>query len=160
MSKSRTEINASYYTRHRDKEIVRSLARYKKVMADPSTRAAFVERVREYDAARYIADKETIKARARRNHLAYAYGMTEAARDAMAVAQGGACAICDYPLMKGSGTHVDHDHQTGQVRGLLCVRCNQGLGLFRDSIDHLASAIEYLQKAQCSQLTLVKKEIM
>ena len=55
------------------------------------------------------------------------------------------CAICG---MKGRDQNtrfaIDHNHKTGQVRGLLCKRCNQGLGKFRDDIDVLQSAIDYL----------------
>ena len=63
--------------------------------------------------------------------------------------QNNKCAICgaefgvnhikDYP-------HVDHDHNTGVVRGLLCLKCNAGLGLFGDNIDNLVSAICYLEE--------------
>lgn len=63
--------------------------------------------------------------------------------DAMVAAQGGRCAICrKIP----SRMHVDHDHTTGEVRGLLCGPCNQGIGLLRDSPKLLRAAIRYLKK--------------
>lgn len=52
------------------------------------------------------------------------------------------CGICSRPL-DGRGT-LDHDHETGRVRGLLCRQCNSGLGMFGESIDRLQYAIAYL----------------
>lgn len=56
--------------------------------------------------------------------------------------QGNVCAICDQPFEGQS--HIDHDHATGVFRGVLCPRCNMALGLFRDSLRALYSAIDYL----------------
>ena len=61
----------------------------------------------------------------------------------MIAAQGGVCAICqDAPA-----AHVDHDHATGAVRGVLCFNCNGGLGQFRDRTDVMRKAIKYLEEA-------------
>lgn len=66
--------------------------------------------------------------------------------------QCGVCSICGEKetvvssIGKVIALAVDHDHETGKIRGLLCQKCNHGLGLFRDSIDVLASAISYLQQ--------------
>lgn len=49
---------------------------------------------------------------------------------------------------KSKGIHVDHDHETGKVRGMLCQRCNSILGQARDNIEILESAIKYLKKHQ------------
>jgi len=71
------------------------------------------------------------------------YGLDLAAYDALLRAQAFACAIChaspDTPL------HVDHDHDTGQVRGLLCGPCNRAIGALR-TVPALAAAIAYLAK--------------
>lgn len=64
--------------------------------------------------------------------------------------QNGVCAICKQPevaKIKGKviSMPIDHDHKTGKVRGLLCSKCNRGLGLFKDDIEILNSAIQYLK---------------
>ena len=61
--------------------------------------------------------------------------------------QNGLCAICGHkPLPKEKRLSIDHDHKTNKVRGLLCSNCNAGLGMFKDDIDFLNSAIRYLNK--------------
>lgn len=80
----------------------------------------------------------------RAGHLKRTFGLTLDEYDAMLARQEGRCAICRRFPADGTFLHVDHDHATGDVRGLLCVRCNNALGLFRDRSDVLLSAIEYL----------------
>jgi hypothetical protein len=55
------------------------------------------------------------------------------------------CAICKEKNYDGQDLFIDHDHDTGEVRGLLCGRCNSGLGFFRDRVRLLAEAIVYLE---------------
>lgn len=67
--------------------------------------------------------------------------------------QGGVCAICgeaEKTVIRGReiSLSVDHCHTTGTARGLLCTPCNRGLGLFKDKIDHLESAVRYLRRSQ------------
>jgi hypothetical protein len=65
--------------------------------------------------------------------------------DALWLKQNGLCGICKADLVWDSKlTHVDHDHMTSKVRGLLCSICNQGLGSFRDDRSLLKAAIKYL----------------
>lgn len=60
--------------------------------------------------------------------------------------QGGKCAICRSETAGGKGTwHIDHDHRTNRVRGLLCHYCNTALGSFKDSRALLTSASNYLK---------------
>jgi hypothetical protein len=70
------------------------------------------------------------------------YGLTEEQYEAIGIKQGWSCAICgnDEP------TDVDHCHESGVVRGLLCHPCNVGLGHFRDSPDRLRTAADYLEE--------------
>lgn len=56
----------------------------------------------------------------------------------------GECELCDAQC--GTGLHVDHDHATGKIRGLLCGPCNKGLGQFRDNIKALKNAVNYLSQ--------------
>lgn len=85
-------------------------------------------------------------ARSRRYSLKHKYRMTEADFDALLERQGGGCAVCGTtaPVGRGQQFHVDHDHATGVVRGLLCSECNTGLGKFKDDIRLLENAMKYL----------------
>jgi hypothetical protein len=75
------------------------------------------------------------------------YGITKAEYDDLLLKQNGLCAICQTDTPSGKGAwHVDHDHMTKRVRGLLCHKCNVGLGNFNDSGSVLQSAINYLAK--------------
>ena len=61
--------------------------------------------------------------------------------------QNGVCAICNKEeKSKNKNLFVDHDHQTGKVRSLLCNNCNSGLGQFNDNLNLLESAVLYLKK--------------
>jgi hypothetical protein len=78
-------------------------------------------------------------------HLKHAFGMTVSDYDALLVEQGGGCAICGKPPGK-TALHVDHDHETGETRGLLCVGCNNALGQFKDDLGLIARAAAYLER--------------
>jgi len=75
------------------------------------------------------------------------YGITLSDYDRMLDKQDGCCAICMTTNPKSHGRFiVDHNHDTGEVRGLLCTSCNGALGKFSDSILVLKSAIKYLSE--------------
>lgn len=74
------------------------------------------------------------------------YGIDYSEFIAMSNKQNNKCAICGNDLDMGKLTHVDHDHKTGKVRGILCRNCNHGLGNFMDDISLMAKAIDYLRK--------------
>ena len=69
------------------------------------------------------------------------YGITREELDALVLEQEGRCAICEQPM---ADARIDHDHRTGEVRGLLCHACNIGLGLFGDSPERLQGAAGYV----------------
>jgi hypothetical protein len=85
------------------------------------------------------------------NTLKSRYGITLIEYKEMLEQQNGVCAICGEPetAKKRNSDEprllaVDHDHETGEIRGLLCTGCNQGLGSFRDSVYNLNAAARYL----------------
>jgi Recombination endonuclease VII len=90
---------------------------------------------RVYRQRRKVEDRDA--------HLRRTFGISITDYDELLRRQGGGCAICRKPPGKIS-LHVDHDHATGKIRGLLCVGCNNALGQFHDDPDLLALAIEYV----------------
>jgi len=73
------------------------------------------------------------------------YQLTEEQFKGLYDEQNGRCAICRAWFNHPTNAHIDHDHETNKVRGLLCGKCNSGLGMFRDNICFLAGAIVYLE---------------
>ena len=82
----------------------------------------------------------------RNSGLKRRYGITSEEYDALLESQGGGCALCGATTNGKQATrslHVDHDHQTGRVRGILCGPCNQGLhAIDRHGLDRV---VEYLR---------------
>jgi hypothetical protein len=77
----------------------------------------------------------------RLGHLKRTFGLAPEDLAALIEAQAGTCAICDGPPQ-----HIDHDHATGKVRGVLCGPCNMGLGQFQDDPARLRTAATYLDR--------------
>ena len=84
----------------------------------------------------------TRKARRAATYRRTTYGLTGSEFNAMLEKQQGVCAIC----RQVQSLVVDHDHSTGKVRGLLCGKCNRGLGLFNDNPRTLKDATRYVRK--------------
>lgn len=108
------------------------------------------DKVREY-RKKWLSNPENAeynKTRQRKYQLRDKYGITEEQYDEMLAAQEGKCAICstDKPTGKWKVFAIDHCHDTGKVRGLLCNECNRGMGLLRDAPELLIKAAEYLNK--------------
>jgi hypothetical protein len=74
------------------------------------------------------------------------YGITPDDYQRLNDEQGGVCAICKRDQRDGKRLAVDHNHETGAVRGLLCAHCNMGLGQLGDTPEHLRAALAYLEK--------------
>ena len=82
------------------------------------------------------------------------YGITLEEYNKMLAAQSGQCAICSKQNNHAYGKtnlSVDHDHETGRVRGLICHTCNQGLRYLEDK-EFFSKAIKYIENRQCLQL--------
>ena len=117
---------------------------------NPEPARARTERWRQDNPERYAANHKAFvasggkKVADRRSHLKRKYGMTLEEYDALLEAQGGGCFICGRPPRDDISLHVDHDHSTGRVRGILCFCCNNALADFREDPALLARAAGYL----------------
>ena len=105
----------------------------------------------------YMATVGKAKARSRYSpekrseQIVKSYGLTLEKYELILALQGGGCAICkskEAKTKRNGRFCVDHDHQTGEVRGLLCAPCNRGIGLLQDKIEVLESATNYLKNHQ------------
>ena len=83
----------------------------------------------------------------RESALKYLYGLTMQDVQKMLKRQHYRCAICrkQLPHKWGKGMAIDHDHQTGEVRGILCSHCNTGIGMFKDNPETTRKAARYLE---------------
>lgn len=121
-------------------------ARYKNM--SPDQRAAeklrgFSRRARD----KIIPEAITKRSLASRKHLLKSsYGLTLETWSQMLAEQGGVCAICKSSPPPKRNFVVDHNHITGKLRGLLCVKCNCALGLLKESPIIAASLIQYINK--------------
>lgn len=125
------------------------------------SRQANKQRISEYGRGYREQNRERIRANRRRwrdanpdDNLQRFYGLSNKKYQIMLEAQEGMCAICkqpeievDYHTGRVKPLSIDHSHETGKVRGLLCGRCNRGLGYFRDNPTLLLEAARYLEKA-------------
>jgi hypothetical protein len=114
------------------------------------------EQVNAYYRARRL--KPEVKLKERAGHLMRKYGMTIEQYDAMLEAQGGGCFICGRAPREDISLHVDHDHSTGKVRGILCFCCNNALADFQEDVQLLAKAAAYLdQHAHAEEMELARR---
>lgn len=89
--------------------------------------------------------------RALNAYYKYKYGITWEQYKQMLADQNGLCALCEKTDGAGRRLSVDHDHDTGFIRGLLCVNCNAAIGGFGESVQLLQKAIEYIHRADLLQ---------
>ncbi len=118
-------------------------------LANPEKAAAQAERERQ----RRAEERSTPEGRARvakanlRQWLRSQYGMTVAEYEVLVREQGGVCQVCRKPCRRHARLSVDHCHETGAIRGLLCDRCNKVLGMVEDSADLLEGLAQYVVKS-------------
>jgi len=120
------------YLRNRERDI----ARVKKWQQENR------DRLNEY--RRKHRQRPEVKRRERAGHLRRKFGITLDDYDRRLAEQGGGCAVCGNPPRDDISLHVDHEHQTGRIRGLLCFRCNNALGDLGDDPDVLIRAASYV----------------
>lgn len=94
-----------------------------------------------YQSEYYRKNKDKVLGYSLKRH----YGMSMDEYKERLKAQEGACAICKKTCSSGFNLAVDHCHDTKVIRGLLCQNCNTGLGKFKDNIEYLEKAIQYLK---------------
>ena len=97
------------------------------------------QRCKEY----YHNNKDNVK----NTYLQTNYGITLEHYNLLLEEQNKKCKICNKNCPTGKSLAVDHNHETGKVRGLLCKNCNIGLGMFFDNLDFLESAVLYLKSS-------------
>lgn len=114
------------------------------------SRDGFKADCRECRADEGVRRRDKNPDRNRENWLKRNYGISQEDYARMLAEQGGKCAICslDEANSVWGRLAVDHDHQTGKIRGLLCSPCNTGIGNFKDNVDRLNRALEYLLKGR------------
>jgi len=108
-----------------------------------------INRYKELYRLRDLAHPEQKKEKNHEYRLKHDYKMSKEEYDQRLKDQNGQCAICgkEKPYrQEGKKFTVDHDHETGKLRGLLCINCNAGLGHFKDDPSLLRSAIDYLRR--------------
>jgi len=140
----------TYRQQHKPEGRAATRRSYEKHKNDPGYRekrsaehARYYERERARLAERAkVYSREIGRARRRERD----YGLTSEGFAALLGAQGGRCPICLDPINERS--HVDHDHATGLVRGILCGSCNRGIGILKDSPERLRRAADYLERSK------------
>jgi|LGOV01.1.fsa_nt_gb hypothetical protein len=134
----------------------RERLRYHEKMKNPESKQKRIEQKKTYsqsDAGKAVQKNSDTKRDAtnerklqiRSNTLKRKYDIDINEWNAMYVTQGGKCGCCNKPLTQEKA-HTDHNHKTGEVRGLLCNGCNTGLGHFGDSPSRLQQGINYLMR--------------
>lgn len=96
-------------------------------------------------AKRRLEKPEVVRRTIRAWTIKRKFGITLEEYDAILKLQGGGCAVCGRPQSEKKSLCVDHDHKTGNVRGLLCFHCNYGLSWFKDKPSRLYGAGDYLE---------------
>jgi hypothetical protein len=98
---------------------------------------------KEYDKEHHSKRRDKYNA----HHREWRYGISPDEYNRLFESQNGRCAICGKPQSElKKALHVDHNHDSGEIRGLLCFTCNAGIGFFHDDIEVLRAAVLYLNK--------------
>ena len=100
---------------------------------------------REKILIRVKAYQDTHKLQSRARYLKIRYNLTIEGWEKLFNEQNRSCKICKTRTSTGKGWHVDHNHVTGAIRGILCHHCNTALGLLKDSLEIAEEVVQYLK---------------
>ena len=138
---SNEELMKPYRTKEKQKK---STDRWRKENPE-KYRKQYKNEISRYKSREYYKNnKETVKNR----YLERVYDISLEDYNFLLESQNNKCKICKRECSSGKSLAVDHNHDTGEVRGLLCKNCNIGLGMFFDNLDFLESAVLYLKPTQ------------
>jgi hypothetical protein len=138
-----------YYDKHREQILQRHRDYY---AANPEKFKALRKQQRDLNKRSYDKKKEEnpFDCPRKYEHLKKVYGLTKEAYEDLLCAQGGCCAICErepeVASPKAPYLSVDHNHETGKIRGLLCNPCNRGIGYLQDDVIITEKAAAYLKR--------------
>lgn len=113
-------------------------------------RIAAARRQAEYRQRRRLSNPDGINQMVRAQNIKHKFGLTLEQVEVLRVEQGNCCKICGIEFSDASRRNnpttmvIDHCHATGRIRGLLCLKCNSGIGQFNDSASLLLAAVNYL----------------
>lgn len=110
-----------------------------------------LDKVRQTKKIWKAKNKEKVSDINRWSKRKQAYGITKDQFFDLLEKQNNGCAICSKPV--GISSAVDHDHDTGKVRGILCDPCNTSLGIFGDNLQGIMNVVSYLERASGSEVT-------
>lgn len=100
-----------------------------------------LEKIKNGQKNHYLKNKDRITNKI----LMKTYGISLEYKKELFDYQCGQCKICSTRFEKVGSAHIDHCHETGKIRGLLCQKCNRGIGMFNEQINLLKIAIEYIE---------------
>lgn len=149
MNKTRKQIDADFRKRHPERCRAKSKA-YRKRNAKAckarcaSWRSRNLEKARALSRAWNAANPERMKAAWDRKRFKK-YGMTRDDFEELFKLQGCRCAGCGSYDPKGKDWHIDHEHKTKHVRGILCSGCNSAIGFAKDNPQTLRNLADYVQ---------------
>jgi hypothetical protein len=137
-----------YYQRHRKKFYLynKQWRKRNKIKIKEMSRKYYIKnkkKIQQKAKLYYIKNKEYLDRKSIKWRFKNLYGITISEKNHRYREQHGKCLICNQ---KYSKLEVDHNHNTKKTRGLLCFKCNRGLGCFNENIKILLSAILYLKK--------------
>lgn len=138
------EITIGFFKNKRNKNGYSSICKSCDYIKQKEYKEKNIERLRIRNRAYYLANKDKKVEYERNWRMMKRYGITFADKERMYAQQKGKCLICNDggDLKK---IHIDHNHQNGKVRGLLCYQCNSAIAFLKEDISILQKAIDYLK---------------